>query len=75
MPTDTPTVRETSSVPDKPRTYRAPDDVYDAASDQAWQRREKEGLGKPIRLALRAYAKDPDAFEEACQRIIEGEKP
>jgi len=63
-------IRETSPVPDKPRTYRAPDDVYEAAADRVWERREKEGLGKPIRLALRAYAADPDAFEAACAKIL-----
>lgn len=70
MSTDTSQVGETSLVPDKPRTYRAPDDVYEAAADRVWERREKEGLGKPIRLALRAYAADPDAFEAACREIL-----
>lgn len=79
MATDTPTV-ETPSVPDKPRTFRAPDGLYEPAADIADRRDlakprgQREGLSGYIRLALRAYLVDADAAETDLRKII-GEEP
>ena len=70
MPTDTSPARKTVDMPDRPRTYRAPDELYRAAQDRAWERREEDGLSGPIRLALRAYVEDPEAFTAACRQIL-----
>jgi hypothetical protein len=71
---DTPEVVKTATVPDRVRTFRAPDELWQAAQDRAWERRDKEGVAAPLRLALRAFAADPDAFEDACRKIL-GEDP
>lgn len=77
MPTDTSPVRETSPVPsDKPRTYRAPDDLYESVADLALTRDlgrprgEREALGGVIRLMLRAYRVNPDAMEREARSVL-----
>ena len=68
---ETATARKDVPVPDRVRTYRAPDDLYDAAQQLVWKRGlREEGLSGPIRLALRAWVEDPAAFEAACRRIL-----
>lgn len=74
MPADTSAVGKTGAVPDPTRTYRASDELYKAAQDRAWERREDDGVGGVVRLALRAYVADPDAFEAACRKIAGPEK-
>lgn len=70
MQRDTPPTRENAAMPDPVRTVRVPDELWQAAQDRVWERREKEGVAAPLRLALRAYVADPDAFEAACRRIV-----
>jgi hypothetical protein len=72
VPTDTPAVRKTGNVPDPVRTVRVDDELWQAAQDRVWERRVKEGVAAPLRLALRAWVADPDAFEAACAKITEG---
>lgn len=52
------------------RTVRISDQLWEAAQDTAWGRREKAGPSGPMRLALRAYVADADAFEAVCRTII-----
>ena len=70
MSTDTGRVGKTDAVPDPVRTVRVNDETWQAAQDRAWERREKEGVAGPLRLALRAYVKSPDAFVAACKKIL-----
>jgi hypothetical protein len=69
VPTDTSPVRKTDPVPDPVRTVRVDDELWQAAQDRAWERRVKEGVAAPLRMALRAWVTDPDAFEAACAKI------
>lgn len=70
MPTDTSAVGKNADVPDKPRAFRISDELYDAAGDLVWERRVKAGITHPVRLGLRAWVADPDAFEAACRAIL-----
>jgi len=70
LSTDTSPVGKTGAVPDPVRTVRVPDELWQAAQDRAWERREKEGVSALLRLAVRAYVADPDALEAACRKII-----
>lgn len=70
MPTDTTAVGKTVPVPDPVRTVRVPDELWQAAQDRAWERREKAGPSGPMRLALEAYVADADAFMAACAKIV-----
>ena len=72
MRPDTTRVGKTGAVPDPVRTVRAPDELWQAAQDRAWERRES--VSDAMRLALRAYVADPAALEAACRRIV-GETP
>jgi hypothetical protein len=56
MPTKPPKVRENAAVPDPVRTVRVPDELWQAAQDKAWSRRES--VADVIRRALVAYVEE-----------------
>lgn len=81
MTTEATAVGKTAVVPEPVRTVRISGEDWEALQDALLTRREgestqefrdrlKDGASGPLRLAARAYAADPLAFEAACRRIV-----
>lgn len=56
MPADTTSVQKTGAMPDPVRTVRVSDELWQAAQDKAWARRES--VSDVLRRALEAYVKE-----------------
>ena len=80
MTTTAEPVGKTAPVPEPVRTVRISGEDWEALQDalltrrkgesmQDFRERVKVGASGPLRLAVRAYAADAEAFEAACQRI------
>ena len=67
-------MRKTETMPDPVRTVRVSDEDWNAAQDRVWELRDRSVFHDYLRLAVRAFAKDPAAARAALEEIEGGDK-